>query len=548
MDSDAATAVKVRARGPAAPGSVPALTIAAHPDPSRVGDRVVLTALAAGQEVELSRQVPDFVDPGGRRRAPLGDRCVSRTPIRLVPASFGRIVIVRGDSTTTIEVGGSEHDSAELGPLAAGDSVPITLADRLVVVLHLVDALDVDGPVAIDDLGMIGAGSGIRRVRRELAQVLDRPVPVLIRGETGTGKELVARALHDRSARRAGPFVSVNLAAIARELAAAELFGAVRGAYTGAGADREGYFRVATGGTLFLDEIGEASPEVQAMLLRVIETGELYPVGGQRPVATDVRLIAASDARLEAQIHDGRFRLPLLHRLAGHELHLPPLRDRAEDLGPLFLHFAREELAAIGDRDRLTPRDAEGEPWLPPAIATALLRFQWPGNIRQLRNVTRQLLLASRGREQLELPARLAAELTAGARPLPVTGGSTGATTAGAPSSAASAPRVAAHRQVHETMDPGKRRRSTEVTEAELLAALREHAWDVKATADQLNIPRTSIYDLIERSPNLRTARDLTPDEIIRAHREHAGDLDRMAAALEVSRRALQRRVKDLGL
>ncbi|HVV87840.1 MAG TPA: sigma 54-interacting transcriptional regulator, partial [Kofleriaceae bacterium] len=424
MDLDGATAVKVRSRGPAASGSVAALTIAAHPDPSRVGDRLVLTALAAGREVELARQSPDFVRPSDGQRAPLGDRCLSRRPIRLVPASFERILIARGDSTTIVEIGDRELDAAELGPLAAGEGVPIALADRLVLVLHLVEAADVDDAAAGDDLGMIGSGSGVRRVRREIAQIRDLPVPVLVRGETGTGRELVARALHEGSARRGGPFVSVNLAAIAKELAAAELFGAVRGAYTGAAGEREGYFRAAAGGTLFLDEVGEASPEVQAMLLRVIETGELYPVGGPKPIATDVRLIAATDARLEARIDDGRFKAPLLHRLAGHEVHLPPLRDRPEDIGPLFLHFAREELAATGELDRLAPRDAASEPWLPAAVAAALVRFQWPGNIRQLRNVTRQLVVASRGREQVEVPARLAAELAAGARPLPVARGS----------------------------------------------------------------------------------------------------------------------------
>jgi two-component system nitrogen regulation response regulator GlnG len=234
---------------------------------------------------------------------------------------------------------------------------------------------------------------------------------VLLRGETGTGKELVARALHDHGPRRGGPFVSVNLGAIPRELAAAELFGAQRGAYTGATRDREGFFRAARGGTLFLDEVGEASPEVQAMLLRVLETGEMYPVGGQAKVATDVRILAATDADLDARIREGQFKAPLLHRLAGYEIRLPPLRERREDIGVLFYHFAREELLALGEVHRLSPEDPYSAPWLPASIMGRLLRFAWPGNIRQLRNLTRQLVIGSRGCAQIALDPRLMAEL-----------------------------------------------------------------------------------------------------------------------------------------
>src|SRR5262249_37195786 len=150
--------------------------------------------------------------------------------------------------------------------------------------------------------------------RRAVQAVVDLHVPVLIRGETGTGKELVARAIHLHGPRRAKPFVSVNLGAIPRDLAAAELFGAQKGAFTGAVRDREGLFAAARGGTLFLDEVGEAPPEVQVMLLRVLETGEMTPVGGYSPVKTDVRLIAATDANLEEHIREGRFKAPLLHR------------------------------------------------------------------------------------------------------------------------------------------------------------------------------------------------------------------------------------------
>jgi two-component system nitrogen regulation response regulator GlnG len=520
-DIDASTVVRGSSRGEPTAELVPALTIAAHPDPARVGDRLVLAELAAGGEVQLSRRSPDFHRAGCALGAPLADVFLSRRPIRIAPAPGRRIRIVSDDGTA-IAIDGAPRGLAELGPLVPGDGVPIALADRILLVLHLVEPA---APDDADSMGMIGSGLGASRLRRAIAQISDLAVPVLIRGETGTGKELVASALHARGPRRHGPFVSVNLATIPKELAAAELFGAVRGAYTGATRDREGYFRAAHGGTLFLDELGEASPEVPAMLLRVLETGELYQVGGNAPVATDVRVLAATDADLDAQIRDGRFKAPLLHRLAGHELYLPPLRERSEDIGLLFHHFAREELAAIGEADRLAPADPTAEPWLPLSIALRLVRYRWPGNIRQLCNVTRQLVIGSRGQPSLQLEARLAAELDANA--VSVT--------------------VAADEPAPKPKPP-PRRRPAEITEPELIAALRAHAWDLKAAADHLGIPRSSIYDVIARSPNVRTAGDLAPAEIERCHRECAGELDCMAERLEVSRRALRRRLKELGL
>jgi two-component system nitrogen regulation response regulator GlnG len=246
-------------------------------------------------------------------------------------------------------------------------------------------------------------------------------------------------------------------------------------------------------------------------------------------VRTDTRILAATDANLEEHIREGRFKAPLLHRLAGYEVRLPPLRERREDIGLLFHHFAREELEAIGGAHLLTPADPYAEPWLPASLASHLVRYAWPGNIRQLRNVTRQLVIGSRGQPTLQADPQLLRELGAAAlklpgRPLPVR---------------EEEPRVKA---------PAPRRRPSEVTETELLAALRECAWDLKAAGDRLGIPRSSIYDLIERSPNIRTAGDLDNEEIVRCFDACGGDLDAMVQRLEVSKRALARRLKELGL
>jgi two-component system nitrogen regulation response regulator GlnG len=415
------------------------------------------------------------------------------------------------------------EDELELGPEALSQGVCLELAERIVLLLHLEDSR-VDE--ASDNLGLVGHSVGLRRVRWHIERVADVDVPVLIRGETGTGKELVAQAIHRRSARRQECFLSVNLGALPRELAAAELFGAHRGAYTGATRDREGYFRAAHGGTLFLDEVGEAPPEVQVLLLRALESGEVFPVGGTAPVATDVRLIAATDAHLEQQIHEGSFKAPLLHRLSGYEIRLPPLRERREDIGPLFHHFARQELRTLGEEHRLDVQDARAEPWLPASLAAWLLRYAWPGNVRQLRNVARQLVIGSRGLPQLQPDPQLDRELDSGAPP----------SASMARATPTRAPKAA------------PRRKPSEVTEEELVAAMREGEWDLQAAADLLGIPRPSVYTLIQRSPRLRTVGALSAEELRRCHGECGGDLDAMVKRLEVSRRALGRRLKELGL
>jgi two-component system nitrogen regulation response regulator GlnG len=394
----------------------------------------------------------------------------------------------------------------------------------------------------VDALGMVGTSVGIQQVRHHIEQVADLNVPVLVRGETGSGKELIARAIHQSSQRRDKSFVSVNMGAIPKELAPAELFGAIRGAFTGAVKDREGFFRAAHDGSLFLDEVGEAPPEVQVMLLRVLETGEIFPVGERTPVKVDVRLIAATDAQLEQQIQEGRFKAPLMHRLAGYEIRVPPLRERREDIGLLFHHFAREELESIGEAWRLKPEDSSTEPWLSAPLASRLVRYGWPGNIRQLRNITRQLIIGSRGHTRLRLDPRLEKELEASlmpklGRPVSMPRPEQGVEVKPAPAAKPLAdPKAAA------------RRRASDVSEPELLAALRESAWDLKAAADRLGIPRSSIYDLIDKNPHIRTAGDLSVEEITRCFQQCAGDLDAMAQRLEVSKRALGRRIKELGL
>jgi two-component system nitrogen regulation response regulator GlnG len=354
---------------------------------------------------------------------------------------------------------------------------------------------------------------------------------VLVLGETGSGKELAARAIHQASQRRGEPFVAVNMATLPATLAAAELFGAVRGAYTGADRRRQGLFAQAHGGTLFLDEIGETPPEVQALLLRAVETHEIRPVGSEAVQKVDVRLISATDADLEAGIAAERFRAPLLYRLGGFELHLPPLRARRDDIARLLRHFLRRELAAVGEQRRL--ETAPGEtPWLSAELVARLVAYDWPGNVRQLRNVTRQLVINSRGEERARLPEPVEMLLAAAPRLTPsdsdVPPRSPGKDTAAAP--------------------PPVRPKPSELTDADLVAVLRAHRFNLSATAAALRISRTSLYARIEKCPRLRKPAELDRDEIEASLGRAGGDVDAAAAGLEVSSLGLKRRLKELGL
>ncbi len=232
---------------------------------------------------------------------------------------------------------------------------------------------------------LVGSSPALLEVFKTIGRVARGDVPVLITGESGTGKELVARAIHGASARASEPLIAVNAAAIPRELLESELFGHERGAFTGAVDARLGRFREANGGTLFLDEIGDMPVDLQAKLLRVLQSGEVTPVGGRRPERVDVRVVAATHTDLEEAVAEGRFREDLLYRLRVVPIHMPPLRERPEDIPTLAEHFLQRYGAEL----------AEGQPVLAPATVERLIDHDWPGNVRELENaIKRALVLA----------------------------------------------------------------------------------------------------------------------------------------------------------
>jgi two-component system, NtrC family, nitrogen regulation response regulator NtrX len=227
---------------------------------------------------------------------------------------------------------------------------------------------------------LVGASAVMQRVREQIAQVAPTEARVLILGESGTGKELVASAVHRRSSRARGPFVSVNCAAIPRDLVESEMFGHERGAFTGATDRRIGRFELADGGTLFLDEVGDLQLEAQAKLLRVLETGEIQRIGAERARRVDIRVLAATNRRLEEAVANGTFREDLYFRLNVFPIELPPLRERLEDLPALVMHLAA----------RLRPRHP---PRFTSDAMTALARHAWPGNVRELANIVERLAI-----------------------------------------------------------------------------------------------------------------------------------------------------------
>ncbi len=239
-------------------------------------------------------------------------------------------------------------------------------------------------------LGVVAASAQMREIMRKVERVARSRATVLLRGESGTGKEVVARALHAASPRAARPFVAVNCAALPESLLESELFGHEKGAFTGASATQKGRFELADGGTLFLDEVGELSPAAQAKFLRVLQERQFERVGGQRPVTVDVRIVAATNRDLEEAVRRGAFRLDLYHRLSVVTLPLPPLRERPEDVPALADHLLR---TLSEENDRAVT--------LAPDAIEALLRCNWSGNVRQLRNCLERAIVTT-GKARLQ--------------------------------------------------------------------------------------------------------------------------------------------------
>jgi transcriptional regulator of acetoin/glycerol metabolism len=404
--------------GELAPDSLMGVRVLCSPDASQTGRIVAIHDLLC-----LGRS------PGRRVNLVVSDPMLSREHVS-IERQGSHYVITDHESTNGTLVDGKAFTQKTLPPgsvIRAGDT------------LLLFSTLPSDPPT--DDDAFVGTSLASCRLRRSIAAVASRALPVLIVGETGTGKELVANGIHASSGRK-GAFVAVNCGAIPAALTESLFFGHQRGAFTGAMRDEGGYFLAAQGGTLFLDEIGELPLELQPKLLRVLDTHQFQSVGSQQLQKTDARVIAATNVNLSAKVEAGTFRRDLFARLRGFMVHTTPLRERADDILPLFDHFAQQTCPGV-------IRSVE--------FSEALLRYRWPLNAREVRSVAEQSTLQG-GSSLLakHLPEDIVRDL-------------------------------ASHDAVHEP------------THDELFALLRRHRGNISAVAGHFSKDRKQVYRWMEK-------------------------------------------------
>ena len=479
---------------PAAP--VLALTILWHPDLARVGEQFML--LPGTDEIAVSRYTPLFSRPAGVQ-LPLGERCIGRDPL-VLRLDGTTLRIVPPSSRMRVDVDGMPLlDAADIPAERIGAGIVLALGGAVLLCLHWYRGT----PAIGSNKSLVGVGSAMRKVHEAIRQVAATDMPVLLLGESGTGKELVARAIHDASRRRGNALVAVNMAALNEALAAGDLFGAAKGAYTGAHSARTGLFAEAQDGTLFLDEIGNTPAAIQPMLLRVLETGQYRPLGAARDVDSNARVIAATDQDLRTD----SFNQPLFRRLEAFVIHLPPLRERREDIGVLIVHMMCER-----------PFPGPDAP-LPVELVARMCRHDWPGNVRQLGHAVRRAMIAIQAGQHDDLAAIV-------------------------PDNAAAAPVAPAQPPATKAA----RMRLTEVGDEAVLAALDASCWRVGKAAQALGISRPSMYKLLDMHPAIRAVGTIPLEELRAALATHGGDLTHCAASLKTPSDALRRHLQAHGL
>jgi two-component system nitrogen regulation response regulator NtrX len=372
------------------------------------------------------------------------------------------VVMISGHATIQTAVEATQHGAYDIleKPLDT-DRILVTLRNALAHV-DLSEENERLRDTVHSRFAIVGNSYAIRSVTEKIALVAKTPARVLITGENGTGKELVARAIHSQSTRSKSTFIEVNCAAIPSELIESELFGHMKGSFTGAVTDRAGKFEQANGGTLFLDEIGDMSLAAQAKVLRVLQDGVVTRIGGAKPIQVDVRVLAATNKNVEEEIAAGRFREDLYYRLNVVPIHVPPLRERREDIPQLISHFVSQLTGPAGVAPRVLTDDA----------VQRLSQLDWPGNVRELRNTIERLLILSPG------PRITADDVDR------LVGRRAGASEGGLGSLLDIA-----------TFDEFKH----SAERAYLLAKLRQFDWNVSETARALDMPRSNLYKKIER-------------------------------------------------
>ena len=496
-----AESLRASAENIAANASVLSLGVIWHNNFDLIGATAPLRFDASGR-VAVSRLSPVFTLQDDKAPAPLQDQHISRSPLMIERLSENEFSFTPPNSAMAVYINGREIRERTTARFdALGEEIILTLANSAVLCIFNAPARQTSGA---EDYGLTGVSKTIANIREAIRCVANVNVPALIRGETGTGKELVAQAIHRMSDRAGRPLLAVNMATLSSALAAAELFGVKRGAFTGATQDKKGLFEQAGGGFLFLDEIGDTPRDVQPMLLRALETGEIRRVGDDKMRKVDVRIVAATDRSLEWQEGEPSFNQPLLRRLESFTIDLPPLRLRRVDIGILIKAFLRDGFG----NDPQSPRHA-----LSTDSVCKMALHGWPGNVRELRNMVQRIMLGQ----------PVAFERLHDAAPID-------------------------HGEKSLRPNPAKPqyRVSSSVSDDELITALDESDWVIKDAAKKLNISRTALYDLMEKSTKIRKIEDISDDELRNAVKLDPSSVAVWARHLRVGREALRKKIRSL--
>lgn len=531
-----------------------AMSIAWHPETQRIGAQYV--ASHHDWNLELSRFVPSFNKPN-EDALPLGFSGVSREPLRFKRDEQEGIQLSIPNSRMAVEINGVEMTgSCYLSYEQIEDGVVIGLGRTVLICLHWMKSVPRNNAVP----GFIGIGQAALSTRDLIRQAALSDNTVLLLGETGTGKEVAAKGIHSLSKRANKPMVCVNMATLNESLAAADLFGAAKGAYTGAQQSREGYFGQAEQGSLFLDEIGNTPQPVQAMLLRVLESKEYRPVGAVRDLSTTARLITATDQNL----YDAGFNQALLRRLEHFVIPMPALRQRREDIGPVLIDYLQRKNVAIAHQA------------MPFDFISDILNFDWPGNIRQLCNIIERYLVAQQMGERPNLNQYIAVNVnhpsrrlsdtprsisaissTASPNPQAASIGVTNSAISSVTNSvtnSATPPTTTATTIVSPNTASEKsngiipRSRLKDLSHDDILNAMERNAWTIQYAAQDLGISRPSMYKLLESHPEIRRIEQIAQEDIRQAWEESQNNVERCASRLRTPNEALRRHLKGLGL
>lgn len=509
-----------------------------HPEASCTGAKSVLPV--DEEFPTFGRDAPAFTKSLGEAVATLADPHISREAFTL-RRHAGTWVIERAPGSSLVRINGCALDDArELGPAECAAGITVTLAHRIVLFLRL-EELQRNALVdASIPSSLIGVSSRWQALLCAVGRAAESQKDVLILGPTGSGKELIARAIHAMRHSDPAPWVAVNMPALPADLAAASLFGVRRGAYTGADKSRPGLFQQAAGGTLFLDEIGDTADSVQPVLLRALQEREVQVVGGA-PETVALQVIAATE--IDPDAVDSRLRPALRHRLAGHELRVPPLDQRKEDIGVLVQAF----LEAEGEHDvQWMPENASGAhiaAWAR-CIESLTLRA-WPGNVRELEHIVSQIHTDSRGLPVL--PARrMTLEESADDTQYDTASSSPQSETLHMSEAAPLISSPLIERSQLESK-PAPLALSS-MSDEDFLAHWARCNYEVAATARALSVSRAAVYRKLRTIDACRLAADVPLGELLSMLDQCRGDLRDTASQLKVSKRGLESRLRLAGI